>query len=152
MQMQASWLSGAAGSSLLAPLLGGALIGLAAALLWLFNGRVAGVSGVAGGLLRTTRGDRLWRALFVLGLCLGGLFAGRALPAAFEAAGSAPLTLLVAGALVGVGTKLGNGCTSGHGVCGLSRLSRRSLAATLTFMATGVLTVFVIRHALGAAP
>ena len=130
-------------------LVGGAMIGLAATLLLWFNGRIAGVSGIAAGLLPPRAGDLLWRLAFVAGLLLGpvGVFAltGRFLVGA--PAVSTP-TLIVAGLLVGVGTVIGGGCTSGHGVCGLARLSRRSLAATLTFMIVAAATVFVTRHVL----
>lgn len=133
-------------------LAGGALIGLAAALLLLLNGRVAGISGVLGGLLgRSAAGDRLWRLLFVAGLLLAvplWRLAG-ALPPTTIAAGT-PL-LVVAGLLVGLGTRYASGCTSGHGVCGLSRGSPRSLAATAAFMAAGFLTVYALRHLIPAA-
>lgn len=129
-----------------ASLAGGVLIGLAAALLVLFNGRIAGISGILGGLLRPRAGDVGWRAAFVLGLVaapvLWRLFAE--LPPLRLEAGY--VLLAAAGLLVGVGTRCGSGCTSGHGVCGLSRLSPRSLVATLTFMATGFATVYVMRH------
>ena len=129
-----------------AALLGGALIGLAAAAFILFNGRIAGISGIVGGLLRPQRGEVGWRLAFVVGLLaaplLYALWGTR--PAARIEAG--PLTLLAAGFLVGVGTRYGAGCTSGHGVCGLSRLSPRSLVATLAFMGAGFLTVYVLRH------
>jgi uncharacterized membrane protein YedE/YeeE len=133
-----------------ASLAGGALIGLAAALLMLANGRIAGVSGVLGGLLAPRRGDVGWRLAFVSGLVGAPLV--YALAAAWPVpridAGSA--ALIAAGLLVGVGTRVGSGCTSGHGVCGLSRLSPRSLVATLLFMAAGFATVFVVRHLLAA--
>jgi uncharacterized membrane protein YedE/YeeE len=139
-------------SSILLPLLGGALIGLSASLLLLANGRVAGISGVVGSLLAPVRGDIAWRVLFFGGLLTGGLLLAWLRPASFAAPASVSsggVALLVgAGLLVGFGSRLGNGCTSGHGVCGLSRGSARSIAATLTFMATGVLTVFVVRHVL----
>jgi uncharacterized membrane protein YedE/YeeE len=132
-----------------ASLAGGALIGLAAALFVLLNGRIAGISGVLGGLLRPTRGDVAWRVAFVLGL-VGA-------PLAYALFTVVPLpridagwpALVLAGLLVGVGTRYGAGCTSGHGVCGLSRLSPRSLAATLAFMGAGFATVFLLRHVLG---
>lgn len=131
-------------------LLGGIAIGLAAAILLLFNGRTAGISGIAGGLLSRARGDKGWRLAFVAGLVGGGLLLQAAAPATIGAPASASVGLaLVAGLLVGFGTRLGNGCTSGHGVCGLSRGSVRSLAATITFMATAALTVFVVRHVVG---
>lgn len=134
----------------LAPLLGGAVIGLAAAMLWLLKGRVAGVSGIAGDLLHSARGDRLWRALFLLGLAAGGLLMGRLWTGAFEAATASPGMLVAAGLLVGFGTALGNGCTSGHGICGVSRLSTRSLVAVGSFMGAGMLTVYFVRHVVGA--
>ncbi|WP_437602061.1 YeeE/YedE family protein [Sorangium sp. So ce590] len=134
------------------PLVGGALIGLSASLLLLFNGRVAGISGIFGGLLFREPGDTAWRAAFVAGLLLGGLALAVAHPGAFPPAGGGSLGLMVAaGLLVGLGARLGNGCTSGHGVCGLSRLSARSLVATMTFMATAAITVYVSHHLLGAA-
>ena len=124
------------------------LIGLAAVMLALLNGRIAGISGVLGGLLRPVRGDVGWRIAFILGIAAAplayGLFA--ALPAIQIDAGYG--LLIAAGVLVGVGTRYGSGCTSGHGVCGLSRLSPRSLVATLTFMGAGFVTVFVLRHLL----
>ena len=127
-------------------LAGGALIGLATALLLLLNGRVAGISGVLGGLLRPVRGDIAWRAAFVLGLVgapLAYLLFARLPVPGIDADYAA---LIAAGLLVGVGTRYGSGCTSGHGVCGLAHLSSRSLAATACFMAFGFTTVFVIRH------
>lgn len=136
-------------------LAGGALIGLAASLLLLFHGRVAGISGILGETLRRegTRGEGAFRAAFLAGLVAAGVVLRIVYPAAFSAAGitsSLGLALVaVAGVLVGYGTRLGNGCTSGHGVCGLSRFSKRSLVATLTFMAAGGATVFVVRHVLG---
>jgi uncharacterized membrane protein YedE/YeeE len=137
-------------SSILLSLLGGALIGLSASLLLLANGRVAGISGVVGSLVSPTRGDVAWRVLFFAGLLAGGLLLSWLRPQSFPApASSSPggfAMLVAAGLLVGYGTRLGNGCTSGHGVCGISRGSLRSIAATLTFMATGALTVFLVRH------
>ena len=127
-------------------LIGGMLIGLAAAMFALLNGRIAGISGVLGGLLKPMRGDVGWRVAFVGGLVVAplvyGLFA--ALPAVQIDASY--VALVVAGLLVGIGTRYGAGCTSGHGVCGLSRLSPRSLVATLAFMGAGFVTVFVLRH------
>jgi uncharacterized membrane protein YedE/YeeE len=132
-----------------ASLAGGVLIGLAAAMFVLLNGRIAGISGIVGGLLEPVKGDISWRVAFVLGLVasplLYALFAS--VPTPRIDAGWA--TLVLAGLLVGVGTRYGSGCTSGHGVCGLSRLSPRSLAATATFMGAGFVPVFVIRHVLG---
>lgn len=129
-----------------ASLAGGVLIGLAAALFILFNGRIAGISGILGGLLEWPRGDVAWRIAFLLGLIGAPLVYSLAapLPAVEVDAGTA--TLVVAGLLVGIGTRYGAGCTSGHGVCGLSRRSPRSLVATLAFMAAGFLTVFIVRH------
>jgi uncharacterized membrane protein YedE/YeeE len=130
-------------------LAGGILIGIAAAMFVFLNGRVAGISGILGGLLNPAKGDVGWRLAFVGGLVaaplLYALFAGR--PAIRIDAGFG--VLVAAGLLVGIGTRYGSGCTSGHGVCGLSRLSPRSLVATLTFMAAGFATVYVIRHVLG---
>lgn len=127
-------------------LAGGMLIGLAAALLILFNGRIAGISGILGGLLRPRRGDVGWRIAFLAGLVATPLLyrLWQALPAVRIDAGTP--ALIVAGLLVGVGVRYGAGCTSGHGVCGLSRLSPRSLAATCAFMAAGFLTVYLLRH------
>ena len=128
-------------------LIGGALIGLAAVLLLALNGRIAGVSGILSGLITSTsRGERFWCLAFVFGLIAGaGLYvlARGGLPLELQAGG---LTLLLAGLLVGVGTRLGSGCTSGHGVCGLARRSPRSLVATMIFMVTAALTVFLTRH------
>lgn len=132
-----------------ASLAGGALIGLAAGMFVLLNGRVAGISGIVGGLLRPTKGDVAWRASFVAGLvgAPGAYLLFMTLPRPqIDASWGA---LIVAGLLVGVGTRYGSGCTSGHGVCGLSRLSPRSLVATVAFMAAGFATVFVLRHLLG---
>jgi uncharacterized membrane protein YfcA len=133
-------------------LIGGVLIGLSAALLLLFNGRVAGISGIFGGLLIRRAGDVAWRASFVAGLLAGGFLMTLIMPSAFPSAPlrSAPVIAL-AGLLVGFGTRLGNGCTSGHGVCGISRFSVRSMVATVVFMTTGVASVFVFNHLLGAA-
>ena len=127
---------------------GGALIGLAAALFVVLNGRIAGISGLLGAVVEGGEG-RGEKALFLLGLLFAPLFWGlfAALPAIEFHGGWLSLTL--AGLLVGVGTRYGAGCTSGHGVCGISRLSPRSLAATLAFMAAGFATVFVLRHLLG---
>lgn len=125
---------------------GGLLIGLAAALLLLFNGRIAGISGIVGGLLRPAAGDTAWRIAFVAGLIGAPLLYrfSTALPAVTIDADFP--TLIVAGLLVGIGTRYGSGCTSGHGVCGVSRLSPRSMLATALFMAAGFATVFVVRH------
>lgn len=127
-------------------LAGGILLGLAAAALALANGRVLGISGIIGGLLRPERAEVAWRLTFLLGLLLS--------PALYVTVATLPIptiqadtpTLIVAGLLVGLGTRYGAGCTSGHGVCGLARLSPRSQVATLTFMAAGFITVFLLRH------
>ncbi|MBB3142094.1 hypothetical protein FHR96_002981 [Halomonas organivorans] len=146
-----SWLSG---------LVGGVLIGLAATWLMVTLGRIAGVSGIIGTLLTARpRGDSAWRLTFLLGLISGPLLLtlagggfgnvlGRPGAVIGEPAGGVMLMLL-AGLLVGVGTGLGSGCTSGHGVCGLARLSPRSMVATLTFLMTAIMTVFVVRHLIG---
>lgn len=131
-------------------LAGGLLIGLAAALFLLLNGRIAGISGILGGLLSPSRGDILWRLAFMAGLIgapLAWLMVADLPPIEINAGYP---SLIIAGLLVGVGTRYGSGCTSGHGVCGLSRLSLRSLVATLSFMAAGFITVYIIRHLLGA--
>jgi uncharacterized membrane protein YedE/YeeE len=128
-------------------LVGGALIGTAALLLWVLDGRIAGISGILGGLGQASRNDVGWRIAFLTGLIAApmayGVFMGR-LPS-IAITPSVPL-LIVAGLLVGFGTRLGSGCTSGHGVCGVARLSTRSLIATGTFMAAGALTVFLVHH------
>jgi uncharacterized membrane protein YedE/YeeE len=131
-----------------ASLAGGALIGLAAAMFVLLNGRIAGVSGILGGLLRPARGEIAWRVAFIGGLILAAPVYGMlaVLPEVRIEAGYG--VLVVAGLLVGIGTRYGAGCTSGHGVCGLSRRSPRSLVATAAFMATGFITVFIVRHLL----
>lgn len=132
-------------------LAGGVLIGVAAALFILLNGRILGISGILGGLLPPKPGDTLWRVTFLLGIFLSPLMFNLLAPAEYIKAPriDADYSLLIlAGLLVGVGTRYGSGCTSGHGVCGLSRLSPRSLAATATFMAAGFATVYIIRHAL----
>jgi uncharacterized membrane protein YedE/YeeE len=140
-------------ASILAALAGGALIGTSAAALLLLTGRIAGVSGIVGGLLTPQRNDTLWRALFIAGLVTGGVLLEVVAADPFRGLATAsPARLLVAGLLVGYGARRGNGCTSGHGVCGVSRMSPRSLVATAVFMTTGVLTVFVSRHLLGRLP
>jgi uncharacterized membrane protein YedE/YeeE len=131
-------------------LVGGALIGLSASGLLVLNGRVAGISSIVGGLVQPKRGEVGWRVAFVAGLLLGGLVIGWLLPGSVvPRKGMAPTTLIaIAGLLVGFGTALSGGCTSGHGVCGLSRFSKRSFVAVATFMATGGLAVFFIQHLL----
>ena len=125
-----------------AALAGGALIGLAAVLLALFNGRIAGISGILSGLLRPVKGEWPWRLAFIVGLMAATLLVARP---EIHIEASTPM-LIIAGLLVGVGTRLGSGCTSGHGVCGLSRLSMRSLVATLLFMIEAMVTNFLVRH------
>jgi uncharacterized protein len=132
----------------IAALAGGAMIGVAAALFLLVNGRVAGISGIVAGLLRPVSADWVWRASFVVSMLLAPWIARLEITPRIEIA-AAPATLLVAGFLVGIGTRYGSGCTSGHGVCGLSRMSLRSLVATSAFMAAGFLTVYLTRHAIG---
>ena len=129
-----------------AALAGGVLIGLAAAAFVLLNGRIAGISGIVGGLLRPAKGDIGWRLAFVLGLVAAPLVYQLAAPLPQVQAEAGSSTLIAAGLLVGIGTRFGAGCTSGHGVCGLSRLSPRSLVATAAFMLAGFATVFVVRH------
>jgi uncharacterized membrane protein YedE/YeeE len=132
-------------------LLGGALIGLASSLLMLANGRIAGISGILGPSLFPSQGDLVWRLAFLVGLPLGAGIVQQLSADLHGFAITPRLGVLIAGGLlVGFGTQLGNGCTSGHGVCGLARGSRRSLVATLVFMASGVGTVFIMRHVVGA--
>ena len=130
-------------------LLGGLIIGLATVLFLMFNGRIAGISGIVGGLLNPKKGDILWRIAFAAGLVLSPLIFGLvfSMPKV-QIEASYPL-LIVAGLLVGIGTRYGSGCTSGHGVCGLSRRSPRSIVATLAFMLAGFVTVYIIRHFIG---
>jgi uncharacterized protein len=131
-------------------LAGGIVIGIAVAFFVLFNGRIAGVSGVLGGLLMPKAGDIAWRTAFVGGLVIAPLVYGLFAPVPVPRIDAGTGALAVAGLMVGVGTRYGSGCTSGHGVCGISRLSPRSFAATLAFIATGCTTVFVLRHLVGA--
>ncbi len=127
-------------------LAGGLLIGIAAALFLLLNGRIAGISGILGGLFKPVAGDIAWRIAFLLGLVSSPILYSLVAPLPeIQVSASFPV-LVVAGLLVGVGTRYGSGCTSGHGVCGLSRFSPRSLAATAAFMLAGFLTVFIVRH------
>jgi len=136
----------------IASLLGGMLIGIAALILLAFNGHIAGVTGVARGVLTPKQNDTLWRVVFLLGLIVG--------PFVFQAVSgetiastitSSTPVLVIGGLLVGFGTSMGNGCTSGHGICGLGRVSKRSMAATGAFMATAIVTVYMMRHVLGGA-
>ena len=133
-------------------LLGGVLIGLAALGLMVFNGRVAGISGIFADSIHAADGLRRWRWAFIGGLMIGGLVAMALVPSAFESTVDRSIgALAIAGLLVGLGTQLGGGCTSGHGVCGIGRLSKRSIAATVTFMATAAATVFVVARVFGGA-
>lgn len=137
-------------TSVLNALYGGLLIGLAASLLILLNGRIAGISGILSGLLTPKQGNIAWRVVFLIGLILSPLLYGIFSPLpAIESTSDGNL-LIIAGLLVGFGTRLGNGCTSGHGVCGIARLSTRSIVATLTFILAGIITVFVMRSIIGA--
>lgn len=129
-----------------ASLAGGLLIGLSAAMFILLNGRIAGVSGILGGLLRPVRGDIGWRVAFVLGLMAAPAIFALAAPLPEPRVDASTSILIAAGLLVSIGTRYGSGCTSGHGVCGLSRLSPRSLVATAAFMSAGFATVFLMRH------
>jgi len=136
----------------LASLLGGVLIGLSASAMLLLDGKIAGISGILAGVLKPVKGDTLWRVCFLTGLLAGGLLLKELLPGAFEFGLIRPFPLLaIAGLLVGLGTRLGSGCTSGHGVCGISRLSPRSLVATATFIFTGALVVYLLNHLAGGA-
>ncbi|KRG66929.1 YeeE/YedE family protein [Stenotrophomonas terrae] len=128
-------------------LAGGVLIGLAATLLLWLTGRIAGISGIVGGVLMPRSGEVAWRGAFLIGLIGAGAAYLWLVPGAYTPRqGFPPVLLVAAGLLVGFGTRMGNGCTSGHGVCGLGRLSVRSFAAVLTFMATAVLTTYIVRH------
>jgi uncharacterized membrane protein YedE/YeeE len=134
-----------------ASLSGGILLGVASAFFILVNGRVLGISGILGGLLAPKKGDAGWRIAFLLGMLAAPLVYGLLAPAGFVKAPTIDAgfaTIVAAGLLVGLGTRYGSGCTSGHGVCGLSRLSPRSLVATLAFMGAGFAMVFVVRHVL----
>jgi uncharacterized protein len=129
--------------------IGGALIGLAAVLLMFFNGRIAGVAGITGGLFNPKSDDRPWRLAFIVGLIAAPLAAallGHAVPMPRM---PGMITIIVAGLLVGFGTRLGNGCTSGHGICGIARLSPRSIAATMVFMIAAMIVVALTRHVIG---
>ena len=130
-------------------LFGGMLLGLSASLLLMFSGRVAGISGIVSGLLKPVRGEVLWRVLFVIGMISSSLLAAQI---GFELPEVLPVSSFfwvgTAGLLVGIGTKIGNGCTSGHGICGMGRLSGRSIVATCVFMAVAIATVFVRMHLL----
>ena len=136
----------------LASLLGGVLIGLSGSAMLLLDGKIAGISGIVAGVLKPVKGDTLWRVCFLAGLLAGGCCFGSRYPSAFDFGIIRPFPLLaIAGLLVGFGTRLGSGCTSGHGVCGVSRLSPRSLVATATFIFTGALVLYLLNHLAGGA-
>ncbi|MBG3091566.1 YeeE/YedE family protein [Proteus cibarius] len=129
--------------------IGGLMIGAAAAILLLFNGRIAGISGILGGVLSIKQQGNGWRWAFLLGMLIAPTlfyFFDKPLSPVIE---TSPWMLIIAGVLVGAGTRLGNGCTSGHGICGLARLSRRSMVAVLVFMVTAFITVYIQRHVIG---
>lgn len=131
-------------------LIGGVLIGLSATLLLLFNGRIAGVSGILNGVFVQPAGDRLWRLMFVIGMIASGFLYQFIGPGGFENSTEVSLLVLVTGAfLVGFGARMGGGCTSGHGVCGIGFISQRSIVATCVFMVAGFVTVYVTRHVVG---
>lgn len=135
----------------LVALIGGILIGVSASAMLLLEGRIAGISGICAGVLHPAKNDTAWRISFVAGLLAGGVLLRMFLPTAFDFGIIRPYPILIlAGLLVGFGTRLGNGCTSGHGVCGIGRLSPRSMVATMTFIASGVATVFVVNHLMSA--
>ncbi len=136
----------------IASLAGGALIGLSASLLLATAGRVAGISGILGGIIGGDGEERRWRLAFLAGLVIGGWYVGRLSPESLAMTiPRSGVAIVLGGLLVGFGTRLGGGCTSGHGVCGMSRLSQRSIAATCVFMATAAIVVFLVNHVLGGA-
>ena len=136
----------------LASLLGGVLIGLSAAAMLLLDGKIAGISGIFAGVLRPSKNGTSWRICFLAGLLVGGLLLRIVMPEAFNFGIVRPLPLLIlAGLLVGFGTRMGGGCTSGHGVCGVSRLSPRSMVATVAFILTGALMVLLVNHLIGSS-
>ncbi len=132
-------------------LFGGILIGLSASMLMLLNGRIAGISGIVKGLIKPSSASEInWRIAFIVGLIFGGFAYSLIFPVEIKPPeGINTLTLIIGGLIVGIGTAMGNGCTSGHGVCGVARFSIRSIIATATFLSTGILTVYIIRHVLG---
>jgi uncharacterized membrane protein YedE/YeeE len=130
-------------------LAGGVLIGLATAMFLLLNGRIAGISGILGGLLRPVKGDVGWRITFVAGLIFSPIAFSVVAPLPAVRIDADAASLIMAGLLVGIGTRYGSGCTSGHGICGISRLSPRSMVATALFMLAGFVTVFITRHLIG---
>ncbi len=136
-------------STYMSSLTGGLMIGFAATMLVLFNGRIAGISGILGGLFQAGKGDKAWRMLFVLGLITAPFVYKITFGLPTVTIEAETIELIIAGLLVGIGTRYASGCTSGHGVCGISRGSIRSIAATLTFMTAGFVTVYLTRHLLG---
>ncbi|MDQ7090863.1 MAG: YeeE/YedE thiosulfate transporter family protein [Methylococcales bacterium] len=133
-----------------ASLVGGLFIGLSATIMLLLNGRITGISGMVSGLISPDKGESLWRLAFIFGMMIGASAFVFFFPESFSARENfSPLLLIIGGFLVGFGTRLGNGCTSGHGVCGIARFSIRSLVATVVFIFSGGLSVFVIRHVIG---
>jgi uncharacterized membrane protein YedE/YeeE len=133
-----------------AALVGGILIGLSASAMLLLEGKIAGISGICAGVLNPAKGETAWKASFIAGLLAGGGLLRIFLPRAFDFGIIRPYgMLIIAGLLVGFGTRLGNGCTSGHGVCGISRLSPRSMVATITFIASGAVVVYLVDHVMG---
>jgi len=132
--------------------LGGALIGLSVSLLLLFNGRMAGISGIMNGLFSAPKKEEIWRGLFLVGLILGAVIFQLLTNNSIQLRLDYPIWLIVLGGfLVGVGTRMGSGCTSGHGICGIANFSIRSITATITFMLSGMVTVFILKHLLGVA-
>ena len=133
--------------NLISALFGGALIGLSVTLLLLFNGRMAGISGIMNGVFNSPKNERTWRLVFLSGLVIGAIVFHAFSPDTFVPRQGYPFWLIaVGGFLVGIGTRLGSGCTSGHGICGIANGSKRSILATLTFMGSGVITVYFIKH------
>lgn len=128
-------------------LVGGLLIGVSATLFLFFNGRIVGISGIVGGLFRPSNGDIGWRLAFIAGMVCAPFVYGLAFPLPVVRVDTSTPVLIIAGLLVGIGTRYGSGCTSGHGICGLSRRSPRSMVATLAFMFAGFVTVYLVRHA-----
>ena len=133
-------------------LAGGALIGLSVSLLLLFNGRIAGISGIMNGLFLAPKREEIWRGLFLIGLILGAFIFQLLTNDSLQLRQVYPVLMIILGGfLVGFGTRMGGGCTSGHGICGIARFSIRSTVATITFMLSGMVTVFILKHLLGVA-
>jgi uncharacterized membrane protein YedE/YeeE len=136
----------------IASTVGGVMIGIAAAGLLMFHGRIAGISGIAGGIFRRHKGDTEWRVMFLVGLFSAGFLWHLVRPMDYQVTiDRSTLALIVAGLAVGIGTQLGSGCTSGHGVCGIGRLSKRSTVATVSFMVTAAMTVLIVNELLGGS-